>query len=127
TKFNPPKEFDFNPENWPEWISRWTRFRTISKLDKEEDSLQIDSLLYTMGPRSESIFSSLGLEAAQIGVYASVKKGFDDYFAPRRYVIYERAKFFQRVQMEGETVEQFIRALNEAADRCEFPDRSTQI
>ena len=42
-------------------------------------------------------------------------------------LIYERAKFFRRVQAEGESVEQFIRALNESADRCEFPDRATQI
>ena len=48
-------------------------------------------------------------------------------FVPWCYVIYERAKFFRRVQMEGETVEQFIYVLSEAADWCEFPDRSTQI
>ena len=67
-------------EGWLECIVRWMRFRTISKLDKEEDILQIDCLLFIMGPRSESIFSSLGLETAQIGVYASVKKGSDEYY-----------------------------------------------
>ena len=50
-------------------------------------------------------------------------EGKKEYFSPRRYIIYERAKFFRRVQAEGESVEQFIRALNESADRCEFPDR----
>ena len=126
-KFNPPKEFDFLPENWPEWISRWSRFRTVSKLNTEEEGVQIDSLIYSMGTRAESIFSSLGLGEDEVGVYIAVKQAFEEYFAPRRYIIYERAKFFRRVQAEGESVEQFIRALNESADRCEFPDRATQI
>ena len=63
----------------------------------------------------------------EVGVYNAVKQAFEEYFAPRRYIIYERAKFFRRVQAEGESVEQFIRALNESADRCEFPERATQI
>ena len=63
----------------------------------------------------------------EVGVYNAVKQAFEEYFAPRRYIIYERAKFFRRVQAEGESVEPFIRALNESADRCEFPDRATQI
>ena len=126
-KFNPPKEFDFLPENWPVWISRWSRFRTVSPLNTEEEGVQIDSLIYSMGTRAESIFSSLGLGEEEVGVYNAVKQAFEEYFAPRRYTIYERAKFFRRVQAEGESVEQFIRALNESADRCEFPDRATQI
>ena len=80
-----------------------------------------------MGSRAESTFSSLGLVADEVVVYSAVKQAFEDYFAPRRYVIYKRAKFFRRAQTEGESVTQFIRALNESADRCEFPDRSTQI
>ena len=67
-----------------------------------------------MGSRAESIFSSLGL-GEEVGVYNAVKQAFDEYFSPRRYTIYERAKFFRRVQAEGESVEQFIRALNESA------------
>ena len=58
TKFNPPKEFDFNTENWLEWISRWTRFRTISKLDKEEDSLQIESC-YTLWDQEVKVSSQV--------------------------------------------------------------------
>ena len=80
-KFNPPKEFDFLPENWPEWISRWSRFRTVSKLNTEEEGVQIDSLIYSMGTRAESIFSSLGLGEDEVGVYNAVKKAFEEYFA----------------------------------------------
>ena len=126
-KFNPPKEFDFLPDNWPEWISRWSRFRTVSKLNTEDEGAQIDSLIYCIDSRAESIFSSLGLREEEEGVYNAVEQAFEEYFSPRRYIIYERAKFFRHVQAEGESVEQFIRALNESADRCEFPDPATQI
>ena len=44
-KFNPPAEFDFVPERWEEWSRRWEMFRTISKLNKEDAAVQIDSLL----------------------------------------------------------------------------------
>ena len=87
-KFNPPKEFDFLPENWPEWISGWSRFRTVSKLNTEEEGVQIDSLIYSMGTRAESIFSSLGLGEAEVVVYNAVKQAFEEYFAPRRYPYY---------------------------------------
>ena len=70
---------------------------------------------YSMGSRAESIFSSLGLGEEEVGVYNAVKQAFEEYFSPRRYTIYERAKFFRRVQAEGESVEQFIRALNQSA------------
>ena len=109
------------------WQPRWSRFRTVSKLNTEDESVQIDSLIYSMGSRAESIFSSLGLGEEEVGVYNAVKQAFEEYFSTRRYIIYERAKFFRRVQAEGESVVQFIRALNESADRCEFPDRATQI
>ena len=98
--------------NWPKWISRWSRFRTVSKLNTENESVQrIDFLQSGFGRRRS-------------GCLQCSKQAFEEYFSPRRY---ERAKFFRRVQAEGESVEQFIRALNESADRCEFPDRLTQI
>ena len=79
------------------------------------------------GLTSRIDFLQSGLGEEEVGVYNAVKQAFEEYFSPRRYIIYERAKFFRRVQAEGESVEQFIRALNESADRCEFPDRATQI
>ena len=49
-------------------------------------------------------------------------------FSPRKYVIFERAKFFHRDQMPGETVEQYVRASNDIATRSEFSaNRSEQM
>ncbi|XP_067933016.1 uncharacterized protein [Watersipora subatra] len=127
-KFNPPDGFDFFPEKWAEWSRRWGRYRNISKLDQDEQEVQVDSLLYCMGPSSESIFNSLGLSDDDKKDYKKVLEGFNQYFSPKKYVIFERVKFFKRDQMPGESVEQYIRALNELADKCDFGEkRSEQI
>ena len=126
-KFSPPKEFDFDPAGWTEWYARWKRYSAVSQLGDEEDKLQIDSFLYCMGSKSESIFNGLGLSVDDAKVYAKVTDAFEKYFAPRKYIIYERARFFRRNQQPGETVEQYVRALNDIADRCEFTNRSEQM
>jgi len=127
-KSNPPAEFDFMLEKWAEWAMRWSRYRQISKLDKEEEDIQINSFLCCVGPTSESIFSSLGLSEENKKKYSEVLAGFENYFSPKKYVIYERAKFLKRDQQQAESVEHYIRALNELADKCDFGDkRSEQI
>ena len=49
-KFTPPESFDFSqPTHWNDWKDRFTRFRQASKLDKEDEEVQISALIYTMG------------------------------------------------------------------------------
>ena len=45
---------------------------------------------------------------------------FDKYFVVRRNVVFERAKFNERHQEEGETVDTFITALQALAKHCNF-------
>ena len=52
--------------------------------------------------------------------YTDVKAGFDAFFVPKKNVIYERAKFNQRVQLPGETVDSFITALYGLAEHCNY-------
>ena len=125
-KFNPPQEFDFVPEHWREWSARWERYYSISKLKDEDEVLQVDSFLYCMGSHSESILQGLNLTDEDRKKFKEVKSAFDKYFSPRKYVIFERARFFKREQMPGESVEQFVRALNEIADKCEFGERRSE-
>ena len=49
-----------------------------------------------------------------------MKTKFDKHFVVRRNVIFERSKFSQRRQEEGETVDSLIIALHALAEHCAF-------
>eukprot|EP00731_Ephydatia_muelleri_P034495 Em0062g18a len=52
-------------------------------------------------------------------LWAFVKK-LDDYFGVRRNVIFERARFNRRDQLEGETADEYIATLFSLAENCEY-------
>jgi len=68
-------------------FAHWSRYRTLSKLNQEEEQLQVDSFLYCMGNKSESIFNGLALSGEDIKDYQKVSEAFQKYFSPRKYVI----------------------------------------
>ncbi len=88
----PPVEpFDFSkPEEWPKWIRRFERFRVASELSGE------NTLVYSMGDKSDDILQAFNLSAEDAKNYATVKG--KAHFVKRRNTIYERAKFNQRTQ-----------------------------
>ena len=121
-KFNAPSSFPFDkPSEWPDWRQRFMRYRTATKLDKEDGSVQVSCLVYSMGNEAENIFRSFDFTtAAHQNDFDRVLGKYDEYFVPRRNVIHERACFHQRVQRPGEKAETFIRALYELSEHCEF-------
>ncbi|KAL1249361.1 hypothetical protein QQF64_020366 [Cirrhinus molitorella] len=122
SKFSPPESFTFDhPSEWPTWRQRFARYRTATKLSKEDKEVQISTLIYAMGIEAENIFKSFtftGEESADD--YDTVLGKFDEYFLPKKNVIHEWACFHQRVQRPGEKAECYIRALYELSENCEF-------
>ena len=116
-----PEKFDISrQEEWPKWSRRFERFRQASGLLKEEEESQINMLIYAMGDQADDILNSFKLSTTQLKQYHTVKTKFDEHFVVRRNVIFERAKFNQRRQEEGETVDTFITALHALAQNCNF-------
>ena len=94
------------------WKQRFERFRCATKLNKEDEILQINNThIYKMGKEAEHIFKVFTFGEGDEKKYAKVIEKFDDQFIPKRNIIHERACFHRRVQKEGETVEAFIRNL----------------
>ena len=117
----PPEGFNFSrPEEWQKWIRRFERFRIVSGLSEKTGETQVNALVYAMGEEAEDILRSFGLSADDSKKYDVVKAKFDGHFVKRRNVIYERAKFNQRRQEQGETVDSFITALYGLAEHCGY-------
>ena len=76
--------------------------------------------MYYMGDAANDILCSLGLTSDEKKVYATVKTKFESHFIKRRNVIFERCKFNQRKQEEGESVDSFITTLHGLAEHCNY-------
>ena len=121
TALKTPKEFPFNkPEEWGKWKARFQQYRLASGLSNKAAKCQVSTLLYCMGEEAEDVLNATGITTAEKEVYQTVLDKFDGHFQVRKNLIYERACFNQRKQEKGESVELFITALHQAADRCEF-------
>ena len=128
-KLSPPENFDFTkPSEWPEWKTRFARYRIASKLNAETEEVQIATLLYSMGKLAEGLFPSLTFDSEDDKKkYDKVVTALDEHFVPKRNIIYERACFYKRVQQPGEPVEAYIRALYTLSEHCNFKDRDEMI
>ena len=113
--------FDFaNPEEWPKWLRRFERFRQASGLTEKSEQVQVNTLIYCMGDAADDILRSFKLTEADSKVYETVKEKFESHFVKRRNVIFERAKFNNRKQEQGEPVDAFITALYTLAEHCNY-------
>lgn len=117
----PPERFDFgHPEEWPKWIRRFERFRQASGLAEKSEESQINTLIYAMGDEADDILSTFGLTTEEKKKYDTVVEKYQNHFIKRRNPIFERAKFNQRKQEEGESVDSFVTALYGLAKHCDY-------
>ena len=68
---------------------------------------------------ADDILQTLPLDEGTVS-YDEIKKSLNDYFAERRNVIVERARFNKRSQKLGESVETFIQDLYRLANNCNY-------
>jgi hypothetical protein len=64
SQIKPPDPLDFTKADtrWPDWKRRFERYRIATKLFKEDDDIQISTLLYIMGNESEYVFTQFSLD-----------------------------------------------------------------
>lgn len=117
----PPGQFDFkNPDEWPRWKRRFEQYRHASGLAEDGPEKQISTLLYCIGENAEAVLASTNVTADERKVYDTVLAKFDGFFQVRKNVIFERARFNRRYQQAGESAENYIMALYELAENCDY-------
>ena len=124
----PPDRFNFrNPDDWPRWRRRFQQFREAYGFSGESAAKQISTLLYCLGEETESVLASTNATADDRNNFNRTIGKFDDYFKVRKNVIYERARFNRRNQQSGETAENYIVALYELAEHCDYGDMTAEL
>ena len=120
-RLQPPEPFNFkNPDDWVRWKERFEQFRQASGLPEENEVKQVSTLMYCLGEEAEAVLSSTNIKEKERTVYATVLYKLESIFQVRRNVIFERARFNRRNQLEGETAEQYIMELYRMSERCNY-------
>ena len=115
----PPKNFNFSKlEEWLKWFWRFQQFRQASGLNDKSSENQVNTLVYTMGDVADDILSSFDLSDDEKKNYDTIVEGFKRYFV-KRNVIFECAKFNQRIQEKGKLVDDFVTALYCLSEHCQ--------
>ena len=66
-KLQPPEHFDFSNQNkWGEWKERFCLYRKETKLHKEDEEIQVATLIYTMGIEADNVLKSFELSESDI-------------------------------------------------------------
>ena len=127
-RLEPPKPFNFRkPDNWLRWKRCFQQFQEASGLSGESATKQISTFLYCLGEEAEAVLSSTNATTEDRKDYPRVLEKFDAFFQVRKNVIYKRARFDCRNQQDGETAEQYIMALYDLIEFCEYGELKNEI
>lgn len=96
------------------------RYRRVSRLAEQDGAAQVDALIYCLGGDAEDILAASTLTKEEQENFEKVIDMLENHFIGKRNIIYERARFNQRRQEPGETVEAFVTALHRLVAHCGY-------
>lgn len=121
---------DFSANNlfatWERFKNQFEVFRLAKSINNKTQDVQIANLLMKMGVESIPVYNQFtwfkeGDEGElEEKTYEKVIDKFDKYFRPVKNVIFERLRFNQIIQLSGQSIQDFITALQTQADNCEY-------
>ena len=111
-------------ENWRQWVQRFDLCLMASGKIKEKEDVQCAILLHVVGEEALEIYNTFQFinekDPHKLDV---LKSKFEEYVNPRKNTVFERYKFWEYKQQDGETINQFITELKTRAKSCEFGDK----
>ncbi|KAK9751986.1 hypothetical protein QE152_g4603 [Popillia japonica] len=102
------------------WITTYERYRNVTRLDKQPQKSQVDSMLLHMGAQVNKLLDTLNAVDDDWNSYTKMKSLFENHYIKKVNIIYERSKFNTRAQKEGETAQEFIAAIIQLSKTCNY-------
>ena len=108
-------------EKWKKFLLAWNNYSLATKLNNEDEAIQVATLLTVIGEQARDVFKTFQFtrEADKQKIQPVLKK-FKEYCEPRKNIPFERYLFNKRVQEPGEAYEQYRTELRKIAEGCEF-------
>lgn len=114
-------------ENWRRFKRNFDIFMSASGISGKGDTTKINTFLNAIGEDAVDLFDSFTLTTEQKESYEETVKVFSDFCTPKKNQIYERFKFYQRSQKEGEPFDSFLMDLKQLIKSCEFTDKEQEM
>lgn len=120
----PPAIFDIHERNageqWKDWKERWKCYTVATELDKKSKEVQVSVLLTVIGAEAHKVFNTFQLTEVQKKDPDAVLEAFGKYCEPISNTAFERYRFNLRGQRTGEPFDQYVTALRQLAQKCDF-------
>ena len=111
--------FDVEVTSWTAWATRFDFYCSLNNVTDDDRKRQLLSLM--IGGQTFKLLTDLiSPSTIDSRTPEELLTTLDAYFTPKKLVIAERFKFYQRTQLEGESVTQYLAALRNLAKDCNF-------
>ena len=125
--FKPPEALSLQGnlrENWRRWVQRFDLYLMASGKIKKKEDVQCAILLHVVSEEALEIYNTFQFINEEHRHKLDVLKSkFEEYVNPRKNTVFERYKFWEYKQQDGETIDQFITELKTRAKSCEFGEQ----
>ena len=105
--------------NWEFFKQQWQDYEVATGLDQKSQAIRVATFRSVMGEDCLQIFLNLNFGDEEITITSSLS-ALEDYFLPKRNVVYERYVFNSCIQTPEETVDGYVNRLRKLASSCLF-------
>lgn len=113
-------------KNWEIFFNDFQDY-LVAKNTKFNDSCKLALLRNQIGTDGKEIIRTLDIPVDDTNSYTKVIEALNEYFAPKKNILYERFVFYNRSQKQNEPIDDFVRDLKELSSSCEFTNVSEMV
>lgn len=95
--------------------------------NKKSKEIQAAIFLNLIGEYGRQLCNNFNMEVADKKAVAKLMAEFEKFCAPKKNVIYERFKFNQRSQKDGETFDSFLTDIQKLIRTCDFQEEDNML